>query len=46
MPRVPRLHAPGTLHHVIIRGIERGVIVRDDDDRMEFLRITKPDFPK
>ena len=38
MPRGPRLDAPGTLHHVIIRGIERGAIVRDDDDRMEFLR--------
>ena len=24
MPRQARLDAPGTLHHVIIRGIERG----------------------
>jgi len=23
MPRQPRLDVPGTLHHVIIRGIER-----------------------
>ncbi len=23
MPRQPRLDAPGTLHHVIIRGIEK-----------------------
>ncbi len=38
MPRGPRLDAPGSLHHVIIRGIERGTIVWDDDDRMEFLR--------
>jgi putative transposase len=33
MPRGPRLDAPGTLHHVIIRGIERRQIVDDDEDR-------------
>ena len=38
MPRGARLDAPGTLHHVIIRGIEKGDIVRDDEDRKEFLR--------
>ncbi len=38
MPRGPRLDAPGTLHHVMIRGIERGSIVRDDKDREEFLK--------
>lgn len=38
MPRGARLDAPGTLHHVIIRGIEKGNIVRDDEDRKEFLR--------
>ena len=38
MPRGARLDAPGTLHHVIIRGIEKGNIVRDDEDRNEFLR--------
>ena len=38
MPRGARLDAPGTLHHVIIRGIERGAIVSDDDDRKEFVR--------
>ena len=38
MPRGARLDAPGTLHHVIIRGIEQGHIVRDDEDRKEFLR--------
>ncbi|NTV02591.1 MAG: hypothetical protein HGB04_07380 [Chlorobiaceae bacterium] len=37
MPRGARLDAPGTLHHVIIRGIEQGMIVRDDDDRQELL---------
>ena len=38
MPRGPRLDVPGTLHHVILRGIERGVIFQDDADRTEFLR--------
>ena len=37
MPRGPRLDAPGTLHHVIVRGIEKGLIVRDDEDRADFL---------
>jgi putative transposase len=37
MPRGPRLDAPGTLHHVMVRGIERAVIFRDDLDRTEFL---------
>src|ERR1043166_1351650 len=38
MPRGPRLDAPGTLHHVMARGIERGAIFRDDLDRDSFLR--------
>ncbi len=37
MPRGARLDAPGALHHVIIRGIEKEIIVRDDEDRKEFL---------
>jgi putative transposase len=37
MPRGPRLDAPGALHHVIARGIERGLIFRDDGDRADFL---------
>jgi len=32
MPRSPRLDALGTLHHVILRGIERRKIVNDDND--------------
>ena len=36
MPRQPRLDIPGTLHHVIVRGIDSGAIVRDDRDRAEF----------
>ena len=37
MPRQARLDAPGTLHHVIIRGLERRAIVKDDVDRKSFL---------
>ena len=37
MPRQARLDAPGTLHHVMIRGIERANIFRDDKDREQFL---------
>ncbi len=36
MPRGARLDEPGTLHHVIIRGLERGSIVLDDKDRKLF----------
>ena len=38
MPRQARLDAPGTLHHVMLRGIERGAIVTDDADRHDFVR--------
>jgi REP element-mobilizing transposase RayT len=37
MPRQVRLDAPGTLHHVILRGLERGAIVKDDTDRAAFV---------
>jgi putative transposase len=37
MPRRARIDAPGALHHVIIRGIERRKIFRSDDDRHNFL---------
>jgi hypothetical protein len=37
MPRGPRLDSPGTLHHVIIRGIEKREIVADDEDREIFV---------
>ena len=37
MPRQSRIDAPGAVHHVIIRGIERTVIFRDDRDRESFL---------
>lgn len=37
MPRRARLDAPGTLHHVMVRGIEGTKIFRDDRDRKAFL---------
>ena len=37
MPRQARLDSPGTLHHVMIRGIERGEIVSVNKDRDEFV---------
>jgi putative transposase len=33
MPRQARLDSPGTLHHVIVRGIEKRDIVKDKHDR-------------
>ena len=33
MPRLARLDTPGTLHHVMIRGIEKRQITDDDHDR-------------
>src|SRR5574341_1576364 len=36
MPRQPRLDAPDTLHHVMVRGLERRAIFRDDQDRADF----------
>ena len=37
MPRQSRIDAPGALHHVLIRGIERRKIFRDDADRENFV---------
>ncbi len=37
MPRKARLDAPGVLHHIIIRGIERRNIFRDDHDKDNFI---------
>jgi putative transposase len=37
MPRSARIDAPGVLHHVIGRGIERGRIFFDDTDRDDFI---------
>jgi REP element-mobilizing transposase RayT len=37
MPRKARIDAPGALHHIIIRGIERKAIFKDGFDRENFL---------
>jgi len=36
MPRRPRLHVPGGLYHVILRGNARGDIFFDTDDRLRW----------
>ena len=38
MPRKARLDAPDALHHIMVRGIERRKIFRDDTDRDDFLK--------
>jgi REP element-mobilizing transposase RayT len=37
MPRKARIDAPGALHHIIVRGIERRKIFYDDTDRGNFI---------
>jgi REP element-mobilizing transposase RayT len=37
MPRKARIDAPGALHHIIVRGIERRQIFADDQDRDNFI---------
>ena len=37
MPRKARIDAPGALHHIIVRGINRRKIFFDDADRDDFL---------
>jgi putative transposase len=37
MPRQARIDTPGALHHIMIRGIERKIIFRDDLDRVDFM---------
>ena len=37
MPRKSRIDAPGALHHIIARGINRKEVFRDDKDRDSFL---------
>ena len=36
MPRKSRIDAPGALHHIIVRGIERRRIFYDNTDRDNF----------
>ena len=35
MPRQARLDEPGALHHIIVRGINRGKIFKDDKDNKD-----------
>lgn len=37
MPRKARIDAPGALHHIIVRGIDRTALFRDDTDHANFL---------
>ncbi|MCU0561344.1 MAG: transposase [Desulfobacterales bacterium] len=37
MPRKARIDAPGALHHIIVRGIDRTAIFRDETDYENFL---------
>ena len=37
MPRQPRLDIPGALHHIMVRGIDKTNIFRDDEDKSRFL---------
>jgi len=37
MPRKSRIDAPGVLHHIIVRGIERKKNFKDDTDRVKLL---------
>jgi len=37
MPRKARIDAPGALHRIIRRGIERRSIFREDTDRIQFV---------
>jgi REP element-mobilizing transposase RayT len=39
MPRKPRLHLPGGLYHVILRGNDRQDIFFEDEDRLAFYRL-------
>lgn len=38
MPRKARIDLPGAIHHVIIRGIEKKAIFRDNHDKDDFIK--------
>jgi len=38
MPRKARIDAPGALHHIIVRGIERRKIFYDEKDRNNLIK--------
>ena len=37
MPRQARLDAPGALHHVMVRGVNKSTIFEDGEDKFKFL---------
>jgi putative transposase len=37
MPRQPRLDIPGAMHHIMVRGINKSSIFKDDRDKTAFL---------
>jgi REP element-mobilizing transposase RayT len=37
MPRKARIDAPSDLHHIIVRGIDRCAIFRDEHDRDQYI---------
>ncbi len=39
MPRKSRIDAPGALHHIIARGIDRGKIFQGPADKLNFLNL-------
>jgi REP element-mobilizing transposase RayT len=38
MPRRARIDAPGALHHIMVRGMERRDIYLEDEDRLDFMK--------
>ena len=46
MPRIARLDTPGLLHHVMIRGIERRKIFKDNKDREDLIERLSVLLPK
>ena len=46
MPRLARLDAPGVVHHIMIKGIERRKIFRNDKDREDLLDRLSQLLPK
>lgn len=46
VPRLARIDAPWVIHYVIIRGIEKRVIFRDQTDHEDFIRRLKDLVPE
>jgi hypothetical protein len=37
MPRQARLDMPGALHHIMVRGINKSTVFKDEQDKARFL---------